>query len=424
MFLGVQRKRELRAGVFGAITVGLLATAAMPAQAASYSVVHSFTGMTQGDGEEPSSALVADSQGRLYGTTFEGGQFGQGSVYRLTKTGKTWTEEVLFSFPSTQAGPQGGVLIGPAGELYGTTQIGGNSISGSVWRLVPNGTGWTFTVLHEFNQFAGDGFYPRAGLTFGKDGLIYGTTNGIQPQDGQGASMSPMYGTVFSVSPQGDTVQYARLHVFGGPNDGQFPQNGRLSIDRRGVITGTTALGGTGSDGIAYQLTPPKKTGGAWKETILHNFGAAGDAVGPMSGVVQGKDGAFYGCATWGKLGAGAVFQLAPNGTTWGESLLYNFGSQTNDPYAAPFCTLTIDASGRLFGAANNGGVNLKGAFFRVDPPASGQTAWTETVLHSFGASGDAAQPSFAPVRVGKVYLGVANLGGADGKGAVYAIKP
>jgi uncharacterized repeat protein (TIGR03803 family) len=422
MFLGVQRKH----GLLGAMATVLLMTAAMPAQAGSYSVIHSFTGMTQGDGEEPSSALVADSQGRLYGTTFEGGQFGQGSVYRLTKTGKTWTEEVLFSFPSGQEGPQGGVLIGPAGELYGTTSIGGSSISGTVWRLDPNGAGWKFSVVHEFNQFAGDGFYPRAGLTFGKDGLIYGTTNGVQPQDGQGATMSPMYGTVFSVSPQGDKVQYAQLHVFGGPDDGQFPQFGRLSIDRRGVILGTTALGGTHSSGIAFELSPPKKQGTTWTEAIVHNFGATGDAVGPMSGLVRGTDGAFYGCATWGKLGNGAVFQLVPNGKAWDENILYDFGDQANDPDAAPFCALAIDASGSLFGAANGGGTNLKGTFFRVDPPASGQTAWTETVLHSFGpqGSGDAAQPSFAPVRVGKVYLGVADLGGANGKGAVYAIKP
>src|ERR1700742_1310026 len=234
MVLGVQRKRVL---LCGAMAVGV-AAAAMPAQAGSYSVVHSFAGMAQGDGDQPSSALVADGQGRLYGTTFEGGTTGGGSVYRLTKKGRTWSEEVLFNFASSE-GPQGGVLIGPSGELYGTTSFGGNFSDGTVWRLDPSGNGWQMTVLHAFNQFAGDGFYPRAGLVFGKDGLLYGTTNGIPPQDGQGASLSPMYGTVFSVSPNGDRTEYAQLHVFGGANDGQFPERGRLAVNNRGVIIGT-----------------------------------------------------------------------------------------------------------------------------------------------------------------------------------------
>ncbi len=409
MFLGVQRKRVLRVGL-GAAAIGMVAWAA-PASATSYKVLHNFSS----DGQRPSGALVADSAGRLYGTTFEGGAHGGGTVFRLTKTGKTWTEEVLFGF---SGGVQGGVVIGPSGELYGTTKIGGTFSSGTVWRLDPSGSTWTLTTLHEFNPTAGDGYYPTAGLVFGKDGLLYGTTMGQQPQDGQQSQQSPMYGTVFSLSPQGDATEYALLHVFGGTNDGQFPGLGRLAVDRKGVLTGTTELGGTLSDGTAFQLTPPTRHQTAWTETVLHNFGATGDAVGPFTGLARGMDGTFYGCATWGKNGFGAVYSL----TGSSEKVLYNFGDQPNDPSAASVCAVTVDATGTIYGTANSGGANGKGALFSVAPPESGQTAWTETVLHSFG-TGDGQSPSSAPLKRGRMLYGAADLGGASGNGAVYVLK-
>jgi len=416
MLFGVRRKRVLRVGL-GVAAIGLAAWAA-PASAASYKILHDFTGIAHGDGQDPSGALVADSAGRLYGTTFEGGAHGGGSVFRLTKSGNAWTEEVLFSFPGS-AGVLGGTLIGASGELYGTTKIGGTFASGTVWRLDPNGSTWTLTTLHEFNPTGGnDGFYPSAGLVFGRDGLLYGTTTGQQPQDGQTSKQDPMYGTVFSVSPQGDATEYALLHVFGGTNDGQFPMFGRLAVDKKGVLTGTTELGGTLSDGTAFQLTPPKRHQTAWTEAVLHNFGAALDAVGPFTGLARGLDGTFYGCATWGKNGFGAVYSL----TAGSEKVLYNFGDQPNDPSAASVCAVTVDATGTIYGTASGGGANAKGALFKVAPPESGQTAWTETVLHSFG-TGDGQSPSSAPLKRGRMLYGAADLGGASGNGAVYVLK-
>jgi uncharacterized repeat protein (TIGR03803 family) len=409
MSLGVQRKRVLHVGL-GTLALVLMASAA---SAASYKVLHDFAGVS--DGQQPSE-LVADSTGRLYGTTFEGGSNGGGTVFRLTKTGKTWSVETLASL---SGGVLGGVLIGPSGELYGTTKIGGTFSSGTVWRLDPSGSTWTLTTLHEFNPTSGDGFYPTAGLAFGKDGLIYGTTQGQQPQDGQQSSQSPQYGTVFSISPNGDSTEYALVHVFGGTNDGQFPGLGRLIVDNKGVISGTTELGGTLSDGTAFQLTPPKKKQTVWSETVLHNFGGFTDAVGPFTGLARGLDGTLYGCATWGKNGNGAVYSL--NGTS--EKVLYNFGDQPNDPNAASICAVSIDRTGTIYGTANSGGANSKGALFQVTPPAGGGTAWTETVLHSFGA-GDGQSPSAAPLVRGKMLYGSTTLGGAGGDGAVYVLKP
>jgi uncharacterized repeat protein (TIGR03803 family) len=79
-----------------------------------------------------------------------------------------------------------------------------------------------------------------------------------------------------------------------------------------------------------------------------------------------------------------------------------------------------------LFGSSSGGGVNGKGTVFRVDSPVEGQTAWTETVLHSFGpqGSGDAMSPSAAPIQVGKDIYGVTGSGGANNRGAVYQLQP
>jgi len=403
--------------LLGVASLCLSAGAFTPAAASSYALIHNFTGATT-DGQQPSGALVADSAGRLYGTTFSGGQQSGGSVFRLTKTGNTWNEEVLYSFPAS-SGVRGGVLIGPAGELYGTTVFGGTYASGTVWRLDPSGSTWTLTTLHMFSPVDGDGFYPNAGLVFGKNGLLYGTTTGQQPQDGEQPKQSPQYGTVFSVSPNGDGVEYALVHVFGGPNDGQFPGFGRLLADSKGVLTGTTELGGTLSDGTAFRIAPPKKNKTAWSETVMHNFGATGDAVGPFTGMVRGLDGAFYGCASWGKNGFGAIYSLTPES----EQVLYNFGDQPNDPSAAAVCDVTVDASGTLYGTANSGGANAKGAVFKVTPPAVGETNWSETVLHSFG-TGDGQSPSSAPLKRGKSLFGVTDLGGSGGKGAAYTLTP
>ena len=397
----------------------------------TYTIVHDFAGPSQNDGDKPQSKLVSDSQGRLYGVTQLGGKNFSGSVFRLTKTGKTWAEETLFSFPSG-SGPSGTLLIGASGELYGTILSGGLG-QGTVYRLDPNGSTWTLTTLHQFNPTGAgshDGFLPSAGLVFGKDGLLYGTTKGTPPQDGQTATQNPMYGTVFSVSPMGDTVEYSVLHIFGGTNDGQFPGFGSLVVNKKGVLIGTTGAGGLHSEGMVFQLTPPKHGQTAWSEASVYDFkSAGGDAIGPFYGVVADKTGVLFGCANGGHNGNGAIYALTPppkHSTTWSEQILYSFGDQANDPKSNAVCDVSVSKQGILFGASSGGGANNTCAIFRAATPASGQTAWTETVLHSFGlqGSGDAMFPSAAPIEVGKQVLGVAPSGGAFNRGAVFEVMP
>ncbi|MBV9991004.1 MAG: hypothetical protein JOZ72_06885 [Alphaproteobacteria bacterium] len=405
--------------VLPGLLLGTAISLSAPALAASYKPLHDFTGLSHGDGQIPSGELVADSLGRLYGTTFLGGTHGGGTVFRLTKNGRSWSEEILFNFPGS-AGVMGGVAIGPSGELYGTTKIGGFASSGTVWRLNTDGT---LTTLHEFNPAGGDGFFPEAGLVMGKDGMLYGTTAGQPPQDGGVPGPNVIYGTVYRVSPDGDASKYAVLHVFGATSDGQFPLRGRLLVDRKGVLTGTTNLGGKNSDGTVYRLSPPKKHQTAWTETVLHDFPTSGqfDAVGPVSGVARALDGTLYGCAGGGTHGNGAVYALK---TTGEEQVLYNFGDHADDPAAATSCAVMVDADGTLYGTSQGGGANAnKGTLFSLTPPAGGSGAWTVSVLHSFGA-GDGQSPDAAPLKRGKMLYGTAELGGSAGDGMAFVFKP
>ncbi|MBV8800626.1 MAG: hypothetical protein JO208_12565 [Alphaproteobacteria bacterium] len=396
-----------------------VALPAGPAFAASYSVIHNFTGTSMGDGDTPIPELVLDQSGRLYGTTEFGGQFDLGTIFRLTKPAKgskVWTEDILRSFNSNEANrPEGGVLIGASGELYGTTQTGGTFGGGSVYRI-DNGT---LTTLHEFDPHNNDGYFPIAGLTFGANGLLYGTTSG---------GANPNDGTVFSISPQGDGVEYALLHNFGNGIDGAHPIYGRVVANGKGVLTGTTEDGGANSAGTIFQLTPPSKKNPNWTEAVRYSFDPSGgnDASHPLNGLVAGAGGVFYGCGSVGGHGQGAVYALTPlGGNNWSETIIYNFGDQAGDP-VVDRCALTVNAAGSLFGTTNGGGQFGAGAFFEVDPPAGGQTSWTEKVLHSFGpfSSADGVQPESAPVRQGTHYYGVTTGGGTSGLGTVYEITP
>jgi len=179
-----------------AVLFGLLASANSASAASKEKVLYSFcsaSGCT--DGYFPGGGLVFDAAGNLYGTTFEGGEYGPGTVFQLTPGANgTWTETVLYNFCPVSgcadgAGPTDGSLIfDAAGNLYGTTQNGGvdgidcsgGTGCGVVFELSPRGNGtWTETVLYAFQgNNDKDGFNPETGVIFDAAGNLYGTAHG------------------------------------------------------------------------------------------------------------------------------------------------------------------------------------------------------------------------------------------------------
>ena len=159
--------------------VSLLLTSSWAATDWNEKVLHNFG--SGADGNYPPAGLIRDAAGNLYGTTLYGGAHNYGTVFELSASaGGGWTETVLHSFNNDGTDgwyPQAGLIFDAAGNLYGTTARGGAyTYYGTVFELSPNGSGgWTETVLHSFGNGA-DGVFPFAGLTFDAAGDLYGTT--------------------------------------------------------------------------------------------------------------------------------------------------------------------------------------------------------------------------------------------------------
>jgi uncharacterized repeat protein (TIGR03803 family) len=357
-------------------------------------ILHSFAG--NGDGIAPSSGLVIDGKGNLYGETAYGGDVNgtsdQGAIFKLTPPatqGGTWTESIIYSFCAVAdcadgAGPQGGLVFDTKGNLYGTASGGGlpatNEGYGVVFELIrPSGKqkNWTETVLYNFlGKYNGssDGQNPGAGVIFDKAGNLYGTTfyGGNYSDctfDGVGC------GVVFELSPQGGTWTESVLYAFQGNGDGYGPE-GSLVFDKSGALYGTTSEN-PHTGGNVFKLSPPTTQGGAWTEIVLYNFqGLPSDGSGPQGGVIfVGED--LYGTTTFGGAescaingfndGCGTVFRLIPPKTgtgAWTEKIIWKIpGSAVTWPTAA----LTIKA-GAFYGTASNGGSFISGGVFEVVP--------------------------------------------------------
>jgi uncharacterized repeat protein (TIGR03803 family) len=359
-------------------------------------VLHSFGSGNDGIGPK---TLIFDNSGNLYGVTSHGGavktdrlpacHFGCGTVFELIPTrAGGWTEKVLHSFGKGQDGvlPAGPLTLDVAGNLYGTTCIGGAYDNGTVFELSPAKNGeWTEKVLHSFNRSGGSAqkTCPNGGLIFDSAGNLYGTTM----QGGEG-------------------------DCYGATGD---------------------ACGGT-----AFELTPTKV--GEWTEKVLHSFGEGKDGANPGGGLIRDVAGNLYGTTTYGgayhcapetpspcTYGYGTVFQLTPtkNGQ-WTEKVLYGFGkcdiseeSPANLGRAgpnAPKCigevhpssSLVVDAAGNLYGTTDR-------AVFELSPTKNG--AWREIVL---GAGGPSALIIDA---AGNIY-GTTPGGGAYGEGTVFELAP
>ncbi|MGA3211566.1 MAG: Ig-like domain-containing protein, partial [Terriglobales bacterium] len=320
-------------------------------------VLYSFcTASGCADGEYPEATLVFDSQGNLYGTTFDGGADGPGTVFELSPPSAgsgPWTETVLYSFTSGSDGgkPIAGVIIDSQGNLYGTTTTGGNladcggSGCGVVFELSPptGGSGpWPESVLYSFTN-GSDGGDPRAGLIFDSKGNLYGTAKG-------GGAYS--VGTAFELTPpSGGSGPWTESVLYNfcpssGCADGEMPYAGLL-FDSKGNLYGTTYSGGTGSGGTAFELSPPGGGTGPWTETVLYNFcSASGCADGqyPEAGMVFDSHGNLFGTTNSGgaKASYGTVFELAsPIATT--TTMLT---SSTNPSAYGQAVTFTATVSG------------------------------------------------------------------------------
>ncbi len=249
------------------------------------------------DGANPIAGLVLDAAGNLYGTTYQGGTSSSGTVFELTPgAGGTWTEHVLHNFGTGTdgVGPSARLIFDAAGNLYGTTYVGGTSSSGTAFELTPAGGGtWTERALHNFGSGT-DGVAPQAGLIFDAAGNLYGTTN-------VGGTYN--LGTVFELMPAGGgTWTETVAHSFGNGTDGVEPL-ATLILDGAGNLYGTTYLGGSYGGGTVFRLN-------AHGETLLYSFSGT-DGANPAAGLVLDAAGNLYGTTYQGGTSSdGTVFEI------------------------------------------------------------------------------------------------------------------
>ena len=408
-----------------AACASVAAFAPSAALAGQYRIIYRFK--DQLNGGSSVAGLTVDPQGRLYGTTQNGGAFGSGTVFRLTRPPSgagPWAGEILHSFDLTSGSgrdPQAPVTLGADGSVYGDTPFGGSYRRGNLFKLT-NAPNWPETVLHNFART--EGGFTAAGLVFGPDGLLYGTTPYFSFTQQNG-------GTAFNVSPLGDQVEYKVLHRFGKFGDGVGPV-GLTSVPPPHFpgFLGAAIYGGTNQTGTVFALQA-----GTGAETTLYSFGPAPDVSSPYESPIIGVGAvyhSFFGCAgAGGTHGIGGIYQLTQIGTTRAvtEQVLYNFGDQPNDPRPSNGqCGIVQgDLSGRLYGTTNTGGTADQGTFFELDPPTTPGAAWTEKVDLNFDLNVTlGVEPFGVPLRIGNSYYGTLLMTApARGySGLVYELTP
>lgn len=278
-------------------------------------VLYNF-GAAAADAKTPKTGVIFDGGGNLYGDSGLGGAHSKGAVFELTPTRDgTWTERVAFSFGASSAAsanPNAGLIFDASGNLYGTTAGGGSHGKGVAFELRPGAEGrWTERDVSNFGASAAEGGSPIAGLSFGRDGNLYGVTLGGR-LDGR---MNGNLGSVFELTAAADG-DWTRKEVYSfgaDSSDGAYP-NSALVFDAEGNLYGTTLSGGADSDGgTLFELTP--ETSGEWTRKVLHNFEATDgnverlDAEGAGAGLLVAPSGAIFGATVHGGThDKGAVF--------------------------------------------------------------------------------------------------------------------
>lgn len=306
-----------------ALLAGFILALAFQAFAASWpkgGILYTFKGGS--DGSRPVAPLVADAKGNLYGTTAEGGStsfcqgFGCGAVFELlapSSPSGTWRETILYSFSGGSDGsyPVGGLILDAAGNLYGTTEEGGDLNN-------------AFCVS----------------------------------QGGQGVGC----GTVFELSrpanPGGNWTERILYMFEWGFTDGAYPESS-VVFDKAGNLYGTTVLGGTAGDGTVFELSP--ESGGTWAESIIYSFMGSTDGDIPTSSPIFDTSGNLYGTTF------STVYQLVPpsNGGIWSLNTINAFSNK----YALENGGLLFDRSGDLFVTLTYSGEKGNGVAFELIPP-------------------------------------------------------
>jgi len=371
------------------------------------------------------ATLLRDRAGNLYGTSPYGGSHFVGDVFTLHSDGSNYQR--IYSFCSEKhckdgSSPYASLIADVNGNLYGTAYDGGTQKGGTVFELVPQAQGqtWKLIVLHEFcsKTNCADGKSPWAGLTYAGadtrapyDGVspLYGTTTA--------GGMNNNNGVAFAIVTQPGKRKRKESVIYNFCSqancaDGVGPYS-QMVADSAGNIYGVSFTG----RGVAFELSPHRKR---FSETVLYSFcltAGCPDGIQPVGIASDGKGNLIGATRGGGQFGWGTVFKIVPNGVNSQETVLYSFCALANCADGQEPVGLSVDSSGNIFGTTNG---NTIGNVFEVQGNA-------ETVLHTFCSEancddGAAPQGSVIPDNQGNVFGAVIN-NGDHGDGGIFEIQ-
>ena len=374
-----------------AILAIVLAFAGSPQllQAQVYTDLHDFDCTVEGCSPTYPEILAQGQDGNLYGTTDSGGASGMGTVFKMTPTGAVST---IHNFSGLDGqNPDGGLVLGTDGNFYGTTRFGGAGNLGTVFKITPAGV---LTTLHSFS--GSDGSEPRPGVVQGKNGTFYGTTCGFNaPWTAYSITSAGKFKTINSTS----DVRIAAC------------SSAPLTLANDGNLYGTTMAGGPTEQGTVFRMTPA----GTMKALYDGDFANGTNLVGA---VTQGNDGLIYGTTSAnGSGGFGVVFKLSLTGK---YTKLHEFGLDLTHDGMYPDAGIVAASDGKFYGATSagqSGGSVPNGNLFSVT------SSGTYNLLYAFdGTHGYLAQATPMQHTNGKLY-GVAEGGGVHNGGVIYSLN-
>ncbi|PSR51947.1 hypothetical protein AHMF7605_28985 [Adhaeribacter arboris] len=253
--------------------------------------IQSFDAATTGS--NPQGNLVQGPDGNFYGTTNNGGTYGFGTIFKISPSG---TLTVLWNLDETNDGahPNGSLVWGADGNLYGTALFGGTNGYGTIFKITPSGK--IFTVLRHLD-YVTTGGSAFGSLVRGKDNNFYGMTY-------QGGSQK--YGTIFKMTPTGTLTVLKNLDK----TNGAYPYKNSLIQGRDGNFYGMTQEGGASGYGVIFKIAP---SGNPY--VVLHDFDNATDGSYPSGDLVQGSNGTLYGITNrGGNNRGGTIFKISTEG--------------------------------------------------------------------------------------------------------------
>jgi uncharacterized repeat protein (TIGR03803 family) len=340
----------------------------------NYSTIWQFS-TAGGEPWVPLGPLAPDRFGNLYGATAFGGDANRGVIYRIHQNGTAF--EIVRNIPlTTNTAVVREIIVASDGNLYGTSSPNGFPGPGTLFKLAPDGSG--FSMLQTFNPVQGDGSSPLCRITEGSDAKLYATTR----RGGPGGSDA-----VFRINKDGSG--YEILRVFGQiVADGHFVENPVMEASD-GRLYGVTSGGGTNNAGTVFRLN---RDGIGYAQ--LYSFKAdPSDGIYPSGRLLEASDGFLYGVTAYGGyFNMGTIYKLRKDGTDY--AVIWRFTDTFSRISSMAGGPLLEGNDGALYGATQQGGNYHSGFIFKINKDG---TAFTQ--LHHFDGTSSPSAPSAGMVR-------------------------